>query len=238
MDIQPTVTDMQLMCEEFMHRSKFAKTEMCKDDPMVDNPAILLIGFVSDPSENESHEEALAFQNEYNTSKPYKVAVLPLMHRDDVVDCIEDVVKHLNPRPFSFVALCAEGYFREVKDDPKFFPENYAQGDMEKEYKENPFTDIREALVITAIDWECQHLYSCHLPYRYDDNGVPLYDEQVSAFTPLHGVDYLRQKMEDLEMGRIPTVLTSFVMFTHLAVEATKFTDKFGDAPKRKKDDE
>jgi len=44
--------------------------------------------------------------------------------------------------------------------------------------------------------------------------------------------------MEDLEMGRIPTVLTSFVMFTHLAVEATKFTDKFGDAPKRKKDDE
>ena len=238
MDIQPTVTDMQLMCEEFMHRAKFAKTEMCKDDAMSDNPAILLVGTVSTPDDNSDHDGAISFQQEYNTSKPYRVALIPLMHRDDVVDCIEDIVKHLKPQKFSFIALAAEGYFREARKDEDFFPENYSKGDMETEYKENPFTDIREALIVTAIDWECQHLYSCHLPYRYDDNGVPVYDEQVSAFTPLHGVEYMKQNMEEIELGRIPTVLASFVLFMHLATEATKFTDKFGDAPKRKKDDE
>lgn len=239
MDIQPTVTDMQTMCEDFVNRSIFAKTEMCKEESMSDNPPMLLIGFATDPTDDD-YEDALAFQQENNTSKPYKVALLPLMHRDDPIECISDVVKHLNPRPFSFVALVAEGYYRDMSKQGKTddILANYEKGDMEKDYKENPFTDVREAIVVTAVDWNCEHLYSAYSPYRYDDNGVPMFDNTAPSFAPLNGLEWCRANMENIELGRVPTALVSFVLFMHFAIEATRFTSKFTDAPKRNKDDE
>lgn len=236
MDIQPTVTDMQTMCEDFMHRGRFAKTEMCKDEAMMDNPPILLIGFPVDEN-SDDYEDAVQFQQEFGTSKPYRVALLPLTHRDDVVDCITDIVKHLPPQPFSFIALAAEGYSRVGGKD---LPTDYERGDMESDFKENPFTDVRETLIITAVDWGCEHIYSSMSPYTYDDAGVPVFseDDEHSAFSPLGGIDNVRELLADTELGRIPSVLISFVLFMHYATEATKFTDKLSNAPKRKKGNE
>lgn len=238
MDVQPTVTDMQTMCEEFMHRARYAKTEMCKDEPMSDNPPILLIGFVSE-SGDDAHEDALEFQNEFSTSKPYRIALLPLTHRDDPFDAMNDVVKHLPHEPFSFIAFAAEAFARQADANslPDHVRSDYSYEDMATEYKENPFTDIRETLIVTAVDWNCEHLYTMHAPYSYDDNGVPKFDDNTSAFVPLGGVEKLREMSEELEMGRVPSMLTAFVMFMHYATEATKFTDKLQNAPKRNNGD-
>lgn len=236
MDIQPTVLDMQTMCEEFMHRSIYAKTEMCKEEPMKDNPPVMMIGFVSTEENDEAFNDALEFYHDNETSKPYKIAVLPLIHRDDIYECIADVVKHLTPQEFSFVAIVAEGYTRSEETVEKTKTQQVNGQAMEKDFKENPFSDVQETLIVTAVDWECQNLYTVMAPYRYDDAGIPVFENGNSTILELEGFNHYEDKeLEDSKIGKLPSTLVSFVMFTRFASVARGYTDKLRDAPKRNK---
>jgi hypothetical protein len=234
-EIQPTFKDIQIMCEEFMHRSEYAKTEMCKEEAMSDNPPMLLIGFVSDPLEDdeESHESALEFQNEFETSKAYKMMMIPLIHRDDVGECVRDVMKFLDPMSFSFVAFAAEGYVSPELDETA--KDSYKRGDMEKEFKENPFTVVKEAMMINIIDWNCENMFTLVKPYSYDDFGVPVFGESKETVTTLGGYENCSKKIKELELGKIGSMMLAFVLFSHYKLDADKFADKITEAPKRKK---
>jgi hypothetical protein len=238
MDIQPTVLDMQTMCEEFMHRSIYAKTQMCKEEAMQDNPSVMMIGFVSTEESDEAFDEAMEFQHENDTSKPYKVAVLPLIHRDDIYECIADIVKHLPAKEFSFIAIIAEGY--TSPNSPADIASASGQmhgGALETDFQENPFSEVRETLIVTAVDWECRNLYTVMAPYKYDDFGVPVFDEGDSTMIELLGFEnYGAKELEEMEIGKLPSTLVSFVMFTRFATVARGYTSKLRDAPKRKKE--
>jgi hypothetical protein len=235
MDIQPTVLDMQTMCEEFMHRSIFAKTEMCKEEAMQDNPSVMMIGFVSTEESDEAFDEAMEFQHENDTSKPYKVAVLPLIHRDDIYDCIGDIVKHLPAKEFSFIAIIAEGYTSPAENS--IVAGQIQGGGLEKDFRENPFSEVRQTLMVTAVDWECRNLYTVIAPYKYDDFGVPVFDEGISTMSELLGFEnYGAKELEEIEMGKLAQTIISFVMFTRFATVARGYTSKLRDAPKRKKE--
>ena len=235
MEIQPTLKDVQIMCDEFMHRSEYAKTEMCKEDAMSDNPPMLLIGFVSDPleDEEESHASALEFQNEFETSKAYKMMMIPLIHKDDVGDCLRDVMKFLEPQPFSFVALAAEGYVNSDMDDSE--KDAYERGDMQKDFNENPFTKVKEALMINVIDWNCENMVTLVKDFTYDDFGVPVFGEEKARVTDLGGFEKCTENITEMELGKIGSLMLAFVLFSHFKLDAEKFTDKITEAPKRKK---
>lgn len=203
-----TITkDGKALVKDTLERSIYAKKELCKEEPMTDNPGILF--FVAESNEtNPEHEACLEYQAELGLDKPYHVAMVPLIHKEDVVDCLEDIVRAMPVTKFDYLIIAVEGYSRSQES-----PE-YERGSMEEEFRTNPFTDVREGIIITAIDWSATTLFSNIATYTYDDVGVPQFDEPME----------LAQKVtEESEMGRIPDTLISICRYMDLAFRATKF---------------
>ena len=240
--IQPTESDMMRICDDFMYRARFAKTEMCKEDPMSDNPPIMLIGCASDPDSNPQHDDAVAFAEEEGLSQPYHIALIPLITQDDPYESFEEIVKAAPIKPFSFIALVVEGYFREATSETY----EHGRGSLAEDYKNNPFTDVREGISLVATDWELQHYYQMAQPFRYDDHGVPVFDagEEKANQVALGGMDALLNREragEELGFGRMGDGLIAFVCFMHLATRAQNFSDvikRAGDEKRKRKDGE
>lgn len=221
--------DIKSIMEEVLNRVCYAKTEMCKDEPMQDNPPLLLIAMESN-EDNPDHDGALEYQKENNLSLPYHIAVVPLIHKENVLEAYDEVVHALPIRPFSFLLLCVEGYMRNDVSDAE---ETEWAGDVdrnrlfEKDYKENPFSTVREGIVFTAVDWSGSHIWNVTSLYRYDDKGVPVFDDEPTC--TVSEVD------ENEEVGgRIPDHLLATVAYMHLAVNALAYKDLLNEAPKRK----
>ncbi len=211
--------------EDLLNRAVFAKTEMCKEEPMQDSPPLLLIAVESNDT-NPDHDMCLDYQQEHSLSKPYHIAMIPLIHKEDIYEAYEDVVKALPIRPFDFIVLLVEGY---SKTD--LTPEEYAKhdrGDFEKDYKENPFSDVREGIIMCAVDWNGTGIWNVSSLYRYDDHGIPVFDDEPAC--------YATALDEDSESnGRMPDTLIATVGYMHLATKTLAYKDILDKAPKRKK---
>lgn len=213
--------DIKAIMEDTLIRTQFAKAEMCKDEPMTDSPPMLFIGVESDET-NPAHDECVDFQREHNLSKPYHIALVPLIHRDDMFDAYDDVIRALPIRKFEFILLAVEGY---GKFGDAEMPEDYERGQMEEDYKNNPFSDVREALVLTAVDWDTTGLWNVITTYRYDDFGGPTYDE------PMCSVEEMPE--EPSSMGRIASLLSASCQYMKLAMATAKYNDLLQRAPKK-----
>lgn len=216
--------DMKSIMEDLLNRAVYAKTEMCKDEPMSDNPPLFLVAVESDET-NPDHDECVNYQRENNLSKPYHIAMVPLIHKEDIYDAYEDVVKALPIRKFDFLVLCVEGYGKPSMTEEEV--EAHDRGDLEKDYKENPFSEVREGLILTAVDWDGSAIWNTMSLYRYDDQGVPVFDEPMATVTEL---------TEDTESyGRMPDTLLATVGYMHLATKTLAYKNILDQAPKRKK---
>jgi hypothetical protein len=216
--------DIKSIMEEVLNRICYAKTEMCKREPMQDNPPLLMIAIESN-EDNPEHDETLEYQKDNNLSLPYHIAVVPLIHKDNVLEAYDEVVHALPIRPFSFLLLCVEGYMREAVSAEEM--NEWTNGTNEKDFKENPFSTVREGIILTAVDWTGKHIWNVSAMYRYDDNGVPVFDNEPTC--TCSEVD------EDEEVGgRIPDHLLATVAYMHLAVSALAYKELLNEAPKRK----
>ena len=218
-------SDIEKVLKDVLHRTMFAKSELCKQEAMTDSPPLFIVGYESDPT-NPDHEACVEYQQEYDLSKPLHLAMVPLIHKDDVFECIEDVVRALPIERFETLMLVSESYMRVSSEDTEPFDmSNYQRGDMEKDYKENPFSNVREAIMVSAIDWHNSTLWGTVCAFTYDDNGVPSYMEPET-----HTISLADSEGES--KGRIPDILTHTVRYMHLAMKADKYRDILGKAPK------
>jgi hypothetical protein len=180
--------------------------------------------------DNPEHDETLEYQKDNNLSLPYHIAVVPLIHKDNVLEAYDEVVHALPIRPFSFLLLCVEGYMKSPDPDEEgngWMGEMNREGTFEKDYKENPFSTVREGIILTAVDWSGKHIWNVSAMYRYDDNGVPVFDDEPTCICS--EVD------ENEEVGgRIPDHLLATVAYMHLAVSALAYKELLNEAPKRK----
>jgi hypothetical protein len=51
--------------------------------------------------------------------------------------------------------------------------EDYQRGELEEDYKNNPLSDVSEALLINGIDVYTGIFGSCFINFTYDDYGMP-----------------------------------------------------------------
>lgn len=81
--------------------------------------------------------------------------------------------------------------------------ENYERGQAEQDYKENPFTSVKETMVASIFTYDFQQ-FGAFQTFALDDFGKPVYDE----------VEF-QDEGQDTE-GVIPFVFRSFTEFCHI----------------------
>lgn len=77
----------------------------------------------------------------------------------------ERILDEGNP---DFVAVVTESYIRPHGDG-----EVYRRGQYERDFKENPFSDVKEAVLITGVDLRQGRHRNTVIPFSYDDRGMP-----------------------------------------------------------------
>lgn len=216
--------DGELLIMEAMIRAKFAKTSMCEDAPMTDAPPMLIISQkVSETDENGNYDELseTAFAEGYST--PYVSGMIPLIHQEDVADAMSDVLKALpqmEVKP-SFMFLLAEGYVRV--GTKVSIGSDYKRGDMEREYRENPFTDVREAITIMGVDAGRNFTFHRVAPYVYGDSGMPDFSLDVEN----NGSPSSSKLETGQTHGRLGDLLIAGITFLNQASEVMKFHNLF-----------
>lgn len=201
--------------KEAMTRVKYAKTEMCMQEPMSDNPAMLLVAYRAD-AENEPKMTV-------GDSSSYKMGLIPLIHADDVRECLVDVIGSLPAEKLEFMILCVEGYH---DTDPNNTGKQYDRGDMEKDFRTNPFTTVKEGLVVSGVDWEGEYAVNGHCTYSYDDNGVPAFDSD----------DNWGEIQISEDTGFLTYVMASACRFLEKRILTEKFHQLLTEAPLDKND--
>lgn len=93
--------------------------------------------------------------------------------------------------------------------------DTYKQGDLEKEYKENPATDIIEGILVHTITWQGE-TNTRFTPYTYNDHGRPVFAEPYDA--KANTISELASRMG----GRGIAVLRSFSEYCHTELDNDK----------------
>jgi len=78
-----------------------------------------------------------------------------------------------------FVMIMTEAYASQCSR------ENYRRGEMEKDFKNNPFSEVIETLNIHAIDIKNGNQFSGLVSFKYNDVGQPEFDEP--SYYPCEG---------------------------------------------------
>lgn len=209
-----TDPDVALILRDLMKRMKFAKTETCRENGITDNPALFLCVWDSDEDDDE-HEGASEYATKLGLSRAYRVGLIPLIHKEDVLDSFMDVVKSLPIQPFRYIFIAVEGYLDEgmMKGD-KSVPKEYERGDMAKEYAENPFTTIREAVIVSGVNWEGNKAYNVFSTYKYGDNGLPKFEPTKEGESDID---------DETSGGRFLDAMVATSRFMNMAVKAKAF---------------
>lgn len=71
-----------------------------------------------------------------------------------------------------FMMLMMEGYAKTSKPG-----DEYVRGDMEKDFKNNPDSDVREVITVQAVEIKTGRQFTAVIPYKYDDAGQPDFEE-------------------------------------------------------------
>jgi hypothetical protein len=69
-----------------------------------------------------------------------------------------------------FVMLMVEGYASTKVDD-------YERGRMERDFKDNPDSEVREVITLQAVDIKTGRQLTALVPFRYGDDGLPEFEE-------------------------------------------------------------
>lgn len=153
--------DIVNLAKSFLYRTMMAKTELCRDSPMSDAPPIFLVSY-----KNNDDDDSLT------------TGIAPLTgSSDSVYDALVEVVNHLEIKPFHSVTVILEGYVQTLSDDEK--TNGVEKGFLENDFKNNPFSTVKESVVICVKDWDSPYHINCVITYAYDDAGLPVYDEPV-----------------------------------------------------------
>jgi hypothetical protein len=80
-----------------------------------------------------------------------------------------------NQKP-KFTMFMVEGYMQERET----MPTQHIRGELEKDFKENAATTIRESITVHGIDKEGTQVMGV-VSYKYDDFGMPVFDEPKFA---------------------------------------------------------
>lgn len=219
MEKEATQKDAEILVADFMERAKFAKSEICaeKDIENKDNPAILIVVFEPKEEGYEGDYNALKEMcDEMGLSRVLQCAMVPLIHKPDVADCLTDVIGAFPLDKCAYLFLACEGFVGK-QDDGKL-PDDYQRGDLEKDYKENPFSQVTEAIVIHGYDWNLTNRFMSVCHYGYDDNGLPKYGEEINSND---------EPNEDSPRGRIDELLYRGIQFLQMNNEATRLLSKW-----------
>ena len=155
------------------------------ENPVTGIPPILLIGF-GDNIEDGGGIVELDIEGNSNPSD-----VLPQI--------LSDLNKDGHLQKWSWMCLIVEAYI----DKNIGIDENYERGDAEKEYKENPFTTVKETMVANIYTYDFRQ-FGAYQVFTLDDTGKPVYDE----------VQFQDEGSEN--GGLIPFIFHSFTEWCHI----------------------
>jgi len=215
----PTKFRNQVMLEalkDTMTRTIYAKTEMCKAEPMSDNPPLLLVAYNAD-AENTPKLQV-------GDNEKIKMGMIPLIHSDDVRDALIDVIGALPSEQFEFMILAVEGYHDTAQVNGEL-PENWKRGDLAEDYKTNPFTTVKEGIIVSGVDWEHEYAINGHCTYSYDDKGVPVFDETDMSWSQIEISE---------ETGMMTFIMASACSFMQRKLLAEHFHSLLESTPKKK----
>jgi hypothetical protein len=78
---------------------------------------------------------------------------------------------------WDWLAYVVEGYANGGEND---LPEDWERGSLERDFKNNPSSQVKEGIIITAYTWEGESACRTML-YHYGDDGLPVWEEPVDA---------------------------------------------------------
>lgn len=87
---------------------------------------------------------------------------------DEVPKAWHKVMDHGTPE---FVMLVLEGY-ASLKG-----AEDYERGRMERDFKENPDSEVREVITLQAVEIKTGRQLTAIVPFRYGDDGLPEFED-------------------------------------------------------------
>jgi hypothetical protein len=112
---------------------------------------------------------------------------------------LSDLQKDGHLENWSWICLVTEAFM----DKRIALDENYERGDAEKDYKENPFTTVKEIMVASIFTYDFQ-TFAGFQSFALDDFGKPVYEE----------LEY--QDKEAGKEGVIPFIFRSFTEWCHI----------------------
>lgn len=219
--MEPTnyiTADAAIIVRDILTRTKFAKTEVCKTTPMTDAPAMMMIVVTVDES-NDEYEAAARHCESLGLTQVLNVGFAPLVDKDDVADSFLEACKGLQGlvKP-EYLFIVAEGYMKVLSDLTEVEAEKFQRGQLAKDFSENPFTDVREGIIVSGVDGNLNSAFVTSCTYTYDDFGVPQYDDEQSQVMEL-----TREMLESGEAGRMVQVLAIGAGTLSLAWEMRDF---------------
>lgn len=84
---------------------------------------------------------------------------------------LSDLQKDGHLDKWSWICLVTEAFI-----DKRVGEEGYERGDAEKDYKENPFTTVKETMVASIFTYDFQQ-FAGFQTFSLDDFGKPVYEE-------------------------------------------------------------
>lgn len=193
-----------------MELMKDAKVRACEENKgHADLNPMLIIGL--DIKNEETGEEGIGGQ----------MVEMCLSNGEHPVDALPKMLSDLNESglaKFHFLMFFVEGFARRVEkpNGEKSIKDlcedtNYERGSLEKDFHENPASNVAEGLIITAYSWTGEGASGTQF-YKYGDNGLPVYEEEAEFSTYEKGNE---------QQGNVPDVFHKFVKYCQL-VEMSK----------------
>jgi len=171
--------DALIITKDVLKRTQNAKAKMCGDKPMSDAPPMMMLAVAVEEGE-DGYEELSDFCSDLGLSTTLSVGFAPLLsEKDDMVDALLENAKalagNLKTEHLFFVA---EGYMKQFANgDADTELANFSRGDLAKDFSDNPFSSVREGIIVTGVDWNASVITVANVTYTYNDFGVPMYDE-------------------------------------------------------------
>lgn len=202
MDSHINITeDGNIIIRDILARTKFAKTEVCKGSPMTDAPAMMMLAVAA--NEDDSDYEAIsAHCAGLGLSQVVNVGFAPLTGEDIVQDFMQGIKAIAGQVKTEYLFIVAEGYMRQmdsVSAETALSEANgWERGALAKDFSENPFSDVREGIIVSGVDCGLNKAFITSCTYTYDDHGVPQYDDEQSQV-----MDITDELIKEQTAGRV-----------------------------------
>jgi hypothetical protein len=168
--------DIALEVEKVAKIAQLRKTEICKED-----------NGVSDMQSFVVFQRGDVFECRQSGVDGHPFESLP----DVLSDAFNDGLCE-----FDTVSIVVDSYVRVKSNGGNT---NYQRGDLEREYKNNPNPDVKEALTVSTYGYYGESAGKC-VSYVYDDKGLPEFtvlEDSEGAIVRSEFVDFVMSKFVD-----------------------------------------